>query len=56
MSERNRESLDEETRLLGPVRVSQVEEARAEIVRSIRVLEADGDIRIQRGDEDEYVA
>jgi len=55
VSERNRENLDEESRALGPVRVSQVEEARAEIVRTIRALEASGDITVQRTDEDEYV-
>ncbi|MFS0892947.1 flagellar motor switch protein FliG [Microbacterium sp. 179-I 3D3 NHS] len=55
VSERNREMLDEESRLLGPVRMSQVEEARAEIVRTIRMLEAAGDISVQRVDEDEYV-
>jgi flagellar motor switch protein FliG len=55
VSERNRENLDEESRALGPVRVSQVEEARAEIVRTIRALEAAGDITVQRTDEDEYV-
>lgn len=56
MSERNRGALDEESRLLGAVRVSQVEEARAEIVRTIRTLESAGEIRVRRGDEDEYVA
>jgi flagellar motor switch protein FliG len=55
LSERNREILDEEYEALGPVRVSQVEEARAEIVRAIRALEAEGVITVQRGDEDEYV-
>jgi flagellar motor switch protein FliG len=35
--------------------MSQVEEARAEIVRTIRTLEAAGDITVQRTDEDEYV-
>jgi flagellar motor switch protein FliG len=55
LSERNREILDEEYEALGPVRVSQVEEARAEIVRAIRDLEAQGEITVQRGDEDEYV-
>lgn len=55
LSERNREVLDEEYEALGPVRVSQVEEARAEIVRAIRELEAEGVITVQRGDEDEYV-
>ncbi|KQV07947.1 flagellar motor switch protein FliG [Leifsonia sp. Root112D2] len=55
LSERNRELLDEEIDALGPVRVSQVEEARAEVVRSIRDLEAQGIITVQRGDEEEYV-
>ncbi|MDQ1217886.1 flagellar motor switch protein FliG [Microbacterium arborescens] len=54
MTERNREALQEESRLLGTVRVSQVEEARAAIVRTIRELEAAGDIRVQRVEE-EYV-
>ncbi len=56
MTERNRDTLDAESRVLGSVRVSQVEEARAEIVRTIRALEAAGEIRVRRGDEDEYVA
>lgn len=55
VSERNREVLDDEIRNVGPVRLSQVEEARADIVRSIRSLEADGLITVQRADEDEYV-
>lgn len=55
LSERNREVLDAEIAALGPVRVSQVEEARAEIVRAIRDLEAQGTITVQRVDEDEYV-
>ena len=55
VSERNRELLDDEIRNAGAVRVSQVEEARAEVVRAIRDLEADGVIVIQRGEEDEYV-
>ncbi|WP_354003010.1 FliG C-terminal domain-containing protein [Microbacterium elymi] len=56
VSERNREVLDDETRALGPVRMSQVEEARAEIVRTIRALESSGDIMVRRSDEDEYVS
>lgn len=55
VSERNREILDDEIRNAGPVRMSQVEEARADIVRAIRSLEADGLITVQRADEDEYV-
>ncbi len=55
LSERNREALDDEVAALGPMRMSQVQEARAEIVRSIRRLEAEGVITLQRGDEEEYV-
>lgn len=55
VSERNREILESEINSLGPVRASQVEEARAEIVRSIRELEAEGTITVRRGDEDAFV-
>ena len=56
VSERNREALDDETQALGQVRMSQVEEARAEIVRTIRALEASGEITVRRVEEDEYVS
>ena len=55
VSERNRENLEFESRSLGPVRISQVEEARAEIVHMLRGMEAAGEISVQRSDEDEYV-
>ncbi len=59
ISERNRESLDEERQNLGRVRKKQVDEARAEIARTIRELEAEGTVTLQRGEEeeneDEYV-
>ena len=55
LSERNREILDDEVKALAPVRVSQVEEARATIVRAIRDLEAQGSITVQRAEEDDYV-
>ena len=55
LSERNRTMLDEEIVNIGPVRMSHVEEARADIVRAIRDLEAQGTITVQRTDEDEYV-
>ncbi|MDQ1576168.1 MAG: flagellar motor switch protein FliG [Microbacteriaceae bacterium] len=54
LSERNREALDEELAVIGSVRLSRVEEARSEIVRAIRDLEAEGLISMQRSDE-EYV-
>ncbi|HEY0259151.1 MAG TPA: flagellar motor switch protein FliG [Lacisediminihabitans sp.] len=56
ISERNREILEEEIDVLGPVRMRQIEEARAEIVRAVRDLEAEGVITVQRGDDDEYVS
>lgn len=55
MTERNQENLSEETRVLGPVRMRQVDEARAEIVRIIRELEASEEITISRDDEDELI-
>ena len=55
LSERNREILDDEVKAMAPVRVSQVEEARALIVRAIRDLAAQGSITVQRADEDDYV-
>jgi flagellar motor switch protein FliG len=55
MSERNRELLDDEVSVLGQVRKTQIEEARAAVVKSIRELEAQGAITIQRGDEEDLV-
>lgn len=56
MSERARENLVEEIELLGPMRLSQVEEARAAIVQVIRGLEESGQIVVRREGEDELVA
>ncbi|WP_232304548.1 flagellar motor switch protein FliG [Microbacterium sp. XT11] len=55
MTERNQENLAEEARVLGPVRMRQVDEARAEVVRIIRELEAAEEITISREDDDELV-
>lgn len=55
ISERTRDILDAEISSMGRVRVSQVEEARANVVQGIRALEASGEITIKRGDEDDYV-
>jgi len=41
--------------MLGPVRLSTVEESQAKIVQAIRTLEESGQIVIRRGDDDEYV-
>jgi len=56
LSTRAAENLAEEIDLLGAVRMSTVEEAQAKIVRVIRLLEEQGQIVIQRGDEDAFVA
>jgi flagellar motor switch protein FliG len=56
LSERARENLAEEIDLLGPVRLRQVEESQAKVVKVIRSLEESGQIEIERGDDDEYVA
>lgn len=49
ISERNRELLDFETASMGPVRASDVEQARADIGRIVRELEEAGDIAVRRG-------
>jgi flagellar motor switch protein FliG len=55
LSERAGQNLSEEIDLLGPTRMSQVEEARAGIVQTIRALEETGEIVIRREGEDDYV-
>ncbi|MEO5981790.1 MAG: flagellar motor switch protein FliG [Pedococcus sp.] len=49
MSERAGASLVEEIEVMGPVRLKQVEEAQAAIIRLIRTLEESGDIIVSRG-------
>ena len=56
MSERARENLVEEIEMLGPVRMSMVEDARSAVVQVIRRLEEAGQIVVRREGEDEYVA
>lgn len=52
ISERAAEDLAEEIELLGPVRLSTVEAAQAQILRAVRELEAAGEITIARSDEE----
>jgi flagellar motor switch protein FliG len=56
MSERATIALAEDMEVLGPVRIKQVEEAQAAIIRQIRVLEDSGEIVISRGSDDDFVA
>lgn len=55
LSERAAENLLEEVELLGPVRLTQVEEARQGIIRTIRKLEEQGQIMVRRGGDDEFI-
>jgi flagellar motor switch protein FliG len=52
ISERAALDLEEEIEILGPVRLSTVEAAQAAIVRSVRELEASGEIMLVRSDEE----
>jgi len=54
VSERAAQDVLEEIELLGPTRISQVEAAQGAIVRTVRELEASGEIVLARGD-DEFV-
>ena len=52
LSERAGENLKEEMELLGPQRLSDVEKARKEVVRTVRQLEQEGSIVLSRGTDD----
>ncbi|MBQ3421451.1 MAG: flagellar motor switch protein FliG [Romboutsia sp.] len=54
-SKRAAETLKEEIELLGPVQMSEVENAQQEIVNVIRTLEEQGEIKIVRGTSDAFV-
>ncbi|WP_127126478.1 flagellar motor switch protein FliG [Georgenia sp. SYP-B2076] len=56
LSERARENLAEEMSMSGPIRLSEVQEARGQIVNAIRTLEESGQIVIRRDGEDDYVS
>lgn len=56
MSERAALSLADEISILGPVRLKQVEESQAVVIRQIRMLEEAGEIVVARGGGDEFVA
>ncbi len=55
LSERAGVTLLEEIELLGPVRLTQVEEAQQAVIRTIRQLEEQGQITVRRGNDDEFV-
>jgi flagellar motor switch protein FliG len=55
LSSRAAENLAEEIELLGPRRLSEVEEAQAKVVTEIRALEQAGKLVIARGSDDAFV-
>jgi flagellar motor switch protein FliG len=55
LSERAAENVLEEIEILGPVRLTQVEEAQQSVIRTIRSLEERGEIVVRRGGDDEFV-
>ncbi|WP_370250535.1 flagellar motor switch protein FliG [Nocardioides sp.] len=55
LSARAAETLVEEIELLGPVRLTQVEEAQQAVIRTIRELEERGEILVRRGGDNDFV-
>jgi flagellar motor switch protein FliG len=55
LSTRAAENLSEEIELLGPKRLSEVEESQAKVVNEIRALEQAGQIVIMRGGDETFV-
>lgn len=55
MSERAREMLQEDMEIMGPVRISDVEEAQQKILRAARQLESEGKVILGKGKEDTLV-
>lgn len=52
LSQRARTAMTEEIDLLGPVRISEVEEAQSEVVQVVQQMEQDGRIEITREEEE----
>jgi flagellar motor switch protein FliG len=55
MSERAREMLQEDMEIMGPVRISDVEEAQQKVLRAARQLESEGKVILGKGKEDTLV-
>lgn len=56
LSQKAAELLKEDTDVLGPVRIRDVEQAQRDVVAVIRQLENDGEIVISRGRDDEFIS
>lgn len=55
LSQKAAELLKDDIRVMGPVRIRDVEQAQRQIITVIRTLEDQGEIMLSRGDQDEYV-
>jgi flagellar motor switch protein FliG len=55
LSERASEMLKEDMEVMGPVKLSEVEEAQQEIIRTAKRLESEGKIVLAKGGDDVFV-
>ena len=55
LSERAAEMLQEDMEVMGPVKLSEVEEAQQEVLRTTKRLEEEGRITLSKGGEDVFV-
>jgi flagellar motor switch protein FliG len=55
LSERASEMLKEDMEVMGPIKLSDVEEAQQEIIKTTKKLEAEGRIALSKGKEDVFV-
>lgn len=55
MSERASEMLKEDMEVMGPVKLSEVEEAQQEVIRTAKKLESEGKIALAKGGDDVFV-
>ena len=56
MSERGAAALQEEIEMLGPVKVRDVETAHGNIVKTVRALQEQGEITVERGTDEDVIA
>jgi len=55
LSERAAEMLREDMEIMGPIKLSEVEEAQQELIKTAKRLEAEGRIVLTKGKEDIFV-
>jgi flagellar motor switch protein FliG len=55
LSERASEMLKEDMEVMGPVKLSEVEEAQQEIIKTAKRLESEGKIILSKGGDDVFV-